>query len=236
MCFDVPLFLVLSTCAIIVHIEWIGNNYLIPQIELQKFDKPGQSLLYYHRVCTANDQTAFDTTDLLVDITKIRNNTNSNKLKMAVEKFLYHGVTMMPNLLSESTATKLRDYIMEQNTNQHRNDFVSVIESDFRYSFGIKVDEHPIIAAALEELFRLNPDLITYLESIMGTDPGVIEFNAITQVYGAVDQYWHHDGTFCPLDLLSVPSASNMLHMDLSRTSRSGCECNKIRPLVRTGL
>jgi predicted nucleic-acid-binding protein len=99
-------------------------------------------------------------------------------------------------LISESTATALRDYIIQQNTNIYRDDIIEVIENDFRYSFGIRVDEHPIIATALEEiLLRRNPTLVSYLEAIMGPDPAVTEFTAISQEYGAVDQRWHHDGT-----------------------------------------
>ena len=196
LCLDVPLFLAICICAIILHIEWIGNKYLLPQLQLQKFDNPEQSLTYYHRVCTENDQTTFDSTDLLVDITNIHHQgNNSRKVDTAVEKLLYHGITILPNLMSELTATKLRDYIIEQNTNPNRKDFIGVIENEFRYSFGIQVDEHPIIAVALEELLRRNPDLVTYLETIMGMDPAVVEFSAISQVYGAVDQYWHPDGT-----------------------------------------
>jgi hypothetical protein len=200
-CFDIPLLFVLSLYAIIAHTEWIGDKYLIPQIQLQKFDYPEKALTYYHRVCTEEDQTTYDTSDLVVDITiNDNNNNNTNhlikrKIDLAVNKLLYHGVTIVPNLISETTATQLRDYIIQQNTNVHRTDFIDVIESDFRYSFGIQVDEHPIIAMALEELLlHHNPTLVSYLEAIMGTDPAVVEFTAISQVYGAMDQYWHQDG------------------------------------------
>jgi hypothetical protein len=207
-CLDVPLFFVLILIAIISHTEWIGDNYLIPLIELQRFDYPEQALTYYHRVCTEEDQTTYDTDDLLVDISYDKKTKDSvhnvttdrihqqNKINRAMETMLYHGVTILPNLISESTATALRDYIIQQNTNIYRDDIIEVIENDFRYSFGIRVDEHPIIATALEEiLLRRNPTLVSYLEAIMGPDPAVTEFTAISQEYGAVDQRWHHDGT-----------------------------------------
>ena len=209
-CFDLPLLLVLSVYAIIVHTEWVGRNYIVPLIELQQFDHPEQSLTYYHRVCSENDQTTDTTADLLVDITTTNvhhhNNYTDNtattrvmshqsKIDLAIQAMYYHGITIIPNLISVPTATKLRDYIMEQNTNTKRPDFIDVIGNDFRYSFGIQVDEHPIIADALEEILDRNPDLVTYLEAVMGSDPAVTEFTAISQIYGAVDQRWHEDGT-----------------------------------------
>ncbi len=218
-CCDVPLLLVLSVYAIIIHTQWVGRNYIVPLIDLQQFDHPEQSLTYYHRVCTEKDQTTDDTADLLVDITTNvhhQNNTDNttivvmshqSKIDRAVEAMYYHGLTIVPNLISVPTATKLRDYIIEQNTNTKRRDFIAVIESDFRYSFGIQVDEHPIIATALEEILDRNPDLVTYLEAIMGSDPAVTEFTAISQIYGAVDQHWHEDGTstrFCGDTLCAI--------------------------------
>jgi hypothetical protein len=243
-CLDLPLLFILCIYAIIVHTEWIGDKYLIPLIHLQKFDNPEQSLTYYHRACTLDDQTTYDTTDLLVDITNasINNEANSSKIDKAVEKMLYHGVTIIPNLISEPTATKLRDYIIEQNTNQNRKDFIEVIENDFRYSFGIHVDEHPIIAVALEEILLHNPALVTYLEAIMGSDPAVVEFTAISQVYGATDQYWHQDGECssarsCSLDFLLCNifslTSSLLLLRTVQKHSRTVWECGKIWPLLR---
>ena len=251
-CLDLPLFLALSLYAIILHAEWIGDKYLIPLIQLQKFDYPEQALTYYHRVCTENDQTTYDVADLLVDITNTNSSTNDanhEKIDKAVEKMLFHGVTIIPNLISEPTATKLRDYIMEQNTNEHRDDIIGVIENDFRYSFGIRVDEHPIIAVALEEILFKNPALVAYLEAMMGSDPAVTEFTAISQDYGAVDQNWHEDGAYSEFVVCSYAFGAWLYHQlteiflvltfernGISYCSRNGWKCGQIRSLVRAHI
>jgi hypothetical protein len=210
---DIPLLLVLSLYVSILYLEWLSNNYLLPLNKLQIFDNPERDITYYHRVCTSNDQTTNDTIDLLVDITDTggttATTTDTDKddiIDIAVEKMLKHGVTIIPNLLSEQTANTLREYILEENKKDEH--LIFVIENKFRWSFPIQVDQHPIINIALQEILY-QPNLRQYIEAVMGYDPAVIEFTAITQAYGAKDQFWHQDGNnqilFClNLDLSFV--------------------------------
>ena len=194
-CFDVPFAIIFAIYLSIVYLDWLSYNYLVPLNTLQYFDTHERDITYYHRICTKDDQTTFDTEDLLVDISSSSNDTTDihTKIDNAVQKMLRHGVTILPNLISESTAAELRDYILEQNKiNDH---LIFVLENQFRWSFPIQVDQDPIIAQALQEiLVKNNPNLIAFLEAVMGTNPAIIEFTAITQAYGAKEQFWHQDG------------------------------------------
>jgi hypothetical protein len=203
---DIPLFIVLCLYVSILYLEWLSINYLIPMNSLQVFDNPEQAITYYHRVCTGADQTTNDTIDLLVDITSTNPNSNSTTkhdemIDIAVHKMLKHGVTMIPNLISETTANSLREFILEEN--KKKKHLIPVIENKFRWSFPIHVDQHPIINIALQEILY-QPNLVQYMEAVMGPDPAVIEFTAITQAYGAKDQYWHQDGNVLNFDLIPL--------------------------------
>lgn len=193
-CFDIPFIVVMAIYLSINHLHWLSHNYLVPLNTLQYFDTHERDITYYHRICTKDDQTTNDTEHLLVDIHSSTMNTK-DKIDIAVHKMLRHGVTIIPNLISESTATKLRDYILEQNKiNDH---LIFVIENQYRWSFPIQVDQDPIISQALQEILGPNnPNLLPYLEAVMGTNPAVIEFTAITQAYGAKEQFWHQDGMY----------------------------------------
>ena len=206
-CFDIPFIIVFAIYLSIHHLHWLSYNYLVPLNTLQYFDTHERDITYYHRICTVEDQTTNDTQDLFVDIRSSSSSSNSSnysnndtrkntkaKIDIAVHQMLRHGVTIIPNLISESTATKLRHYILEQN--KISDHLIFVIENQFRWSFPIQVDQDPIIIQALQEILgpKHNPNLLPYLEAIMGTNPAVIEFTAITQAYGAKEQFWHQDG------------------------------------------
>lgn len=173
-------------------------TYLLPQLELMLFadDVEGANggLTYYHRVCTEADQTTHAVDDLLVTIHEnTTRDSNINKWTNGLEIMQRHGAAVIPDLLSESTATQLREFILAEN--QVAEDLIYVIENKHRWSFPIQVDQHPTVTAALEEMLA-KPYLVELLEDLCGTDPAVIEFTAITAAEGAAVQYWHQDGTY----------------------------------------
>jgi hypothetical protein len=184
---DLGLLLFFALYVSMLGLEWISKEYLIPQLHLQLFtpEKAERDVTYYHRICTPNHQTAHNTDDLLIDYTTMTPQT-------VVDKMLYHGVTVLPRLLSPATAHELRNFILDEN--QKSRELIHVIENEHRWSFPIQVDQHPMVALALEEILQ-KPFLVEVLEGIMGPDPAVIEFTAITQEYGAKQQFWHQDGT-----------------------------------------
>jgi hypothetical protein len=184
---DFGLFLLFALYVSMLGLEWISNEYLIPQLHLQLFtpEKAERDVTYYHRVCTPDHQTAHNTDDLLIDYATMTPHA-------VVDKMLYHGVTVLPRLLSPSTAHDLRNFILEEN--QKSRELIHVIENAHRWSFPIQVDQHSMVAVALQEILQ-QPFLVDVLEGLMGPDPAVIEFTAITQEYGAKQQFWHQDGT-----------------------------------------
>lgn len=183
---DLPLIGVFALYIGMLFLERLGTEYLIPQLELARFteEKAERDLTYYHRICDHDDQTAFDTSEFVV--------TTETTADQAVDLMLRHGVAAIPDLITRETANELRDFILEEN--EISKDLIYVIENSNRWSFRMTVDQHPSVPKALKEVLS-KPKLKEILEKIMGYDPAVIEFTAITSAYGAVGQYWHQDGT-----------------------------------------
>jgi len=182
---DLPLILTFALYVASLGLERLGEEYFVPQIELQRFtpDKAEVDLTYYHRVCDESDQTATDTSEFVVGA-----DTTTDE---AVNLMLVHGVTAIPNLLSPETAHELREFILEENAVS--KELIYVIENENRWSFPITIDQHPSIPKALKEVFN-KQRLVDILEAVVGPNPAVIEFTAITSAYGAVGQHWHQDG------------------------------------------
>jgi hypothetical protein len=170
-----------------LYLEYFAKAFLLPQLDLMRFseDDKGQlgGLTYYHRVCFAHDMTTTDPTDFTV--------TQNTSTDEAVQLMLQHGTTLLPGLLRPETAEPLRNFILHEN--QINQELFYVIENKNRWSFPIRVDQDPAVTAALEELLT-NAHLVTLLEALMGPDPAVIEFTAITAAEGATEQFWHQDG------------------------------------------
>ena len=165
-------------------LQQIHDEYLSKQIELMRFLPDNRQLTdttYYHRVCDESDITATSTLDLLLD-------ENATK-EEAANHMLKHGASMYPNLLSKETADALREFIDRENKIQQG---WYVIENEYRYSWGIDINMHPALKTYWKELAS-NRLLVEALEEIVGPDPAIIEFTAITSAYGAKDQFDHQD-------------------------------------------
>jgi hypothetical protein len=180
---DLPLLLVFALYLSTVLLSQIHELYLAPQMELMRWtpERAEAETTYYHRVCTKEDMTATDASELFMQ--------PEMTVDDRVHHMMTHGVSVYPNLLSPETAATVRDYIIQQNLVEEAFD---VIENEHRYSFGIRVDQHPSIGLALREILR-NPFLTEALEEIVGKNPGIIEFTAITSTKGATTQRYHQD-------------------------------------------
>lgn len=162
-----------------------NDEYLLPAGELMSWtpERALRELTYFHRYCDEKDQSTHNAADLLIDA--------DMTAETATDVMLTHGAAMFPNLLSEETASELREFILEQN--RKNENMIYVIENSHRWSFYLKVDQHPSVSKALHELLNTNPLLIESLEKISGGNPAVIELTTITSAFGAVDQHWHQD-------------------------------------------
>ena len=136
----------------------------------------------YHYSCTSDDISATVADELVLP----RNATPDSQ---AVERMQTHGAAILPDILSPATAQTLRQFIVAENT---RQEGFYVLAGDHRYSFGLQVDQHPSLAVALEEIAH-HATLQTLLTKLVGRNPAVMEFTAITSEYGATAQAFHQD-------------------------------------------
>jgi hypothetical protein len=182
---DIAFALVFALSLTSIYLGRFTDEYLLPAGKLMTWNsqRASRELTYFHRYCDEEDQSTHRAADLLVD--------TDMTAEDATHVMLTHGAAMFPNLLSEKTATELRDFILEQN--KKNENMIYVIENTNRWSFYLKVDQHPSVSKALHELLNDNPLLIESLEEIAGHNPAVIELTTITSAYGAVDQHWHQD-------------------------------------------
>lgn len=165
----------------------IHDDYLYPQLRLMRFESDGREFTdttYYHRHCTDED---FKTSAKTVEELIIKDDFTT---KDATEHQLTHGVSVYRNLVSEETAKEMREWIIEQN--KVRGKTLDVIQNYKRYSFHLENNMHPVLQRFWKELAS-NKQFMDGLEAIMGPDPAIIEFAAITSSYGAKNQHDHAD-------------------------------------------
>ena len=140
---------------------------------------------YYHRTCRHGNTSTQRVSDLLVAA-----NTSAR------DTLLTHGVALLPQLFdnrdrNQTIESELREWILQQNLIQPQ---ISVIENNHRWSFAIQLPNDPnhILHTALNNLLS-NRQLVQSLEEVVGPNPALIEFTAITSAYGATEQRWHYD-------------------------------------------
>lgn len=109
----------------------------------------------------------------------------------AYEHQLRHGFTVFPNVLSDETATNLRNYIVSKNSELTDTESNFVIAKENRYSFNLGMEEPSVSTAAME--LTNNRILKASIEKIMGKNPALLEMTAITSSMNAVAQHWHDD-------------------------------------------
>lgn len=182
--FDGALSVLFALFVFAVVLHKIHDDYLHPQLQLMLFQTENRQYTdntYYFRTCDPDDFTATSPDELLIE--------GHFSTEDSVEHMLTHGASIYPNLLTNETASTLRDWIAAEN---YRREGWNVIQNNNRYSWGIDMNAHPYLQTFWQELFA-NDKLRNGLEAIVGPDPAVIEFTAITSSYGAVDQYMHAD-------------------------------------------
>jgi hypothetical protein len=207
--FDVPYIVLLMLYAATVLVCKCNEDYFAPQLnELLRWrgkaTRKMNEITYYGRVCTEADLTAATPEEITI--------TPDMTTDDAVNMMLRHGVSIFPDLLTEETARELRETILEYN--QIEDNFY-VISKNYRWSYGIRVEQSPIVRQAIHEI-TTNPTLKSGLEGIMGAAPAIYKFHAITSVCGAAAQGFHWDvvpqkssamyaRSFAPIYSLFVP-------------------------------
>ena len=184
--FDGTLTVLFAGVVFAVVLHRLHDDYLHPQLQLMVFGEENRQYTdntYYNRVCEVEDFSARSAKELMIQ--------DHFTTEDSMAHMLTNGVSIYPNLLTNETASTLRDWIAREN---HKREGWDVIESDNRYTWGIDMNMHPYLQTFWQEL-AANKQFIKGLEAITGPDPAVIEFTAITSSYGAKDQYMHADVT-----------------------------------------
>ena len=182
---DTPLALFFLIYLSVLWTDYVQTNYLSRQVESLRWndERRFRETTYYNRICDASDMSASKPADLFLSPNATTEDAYQHQLK--------HGMTVFPSVLSDQSATELRDFISARNYNLSVEESIFVIENTNRYSFGLGTEE-PTVAKAVKEIAN-HPRLGPAIERILGADPALIEMTAITSSYGAVDQYWHDD-------------------------------------------
>jgi hypothetical protein len=182
---DFPLILLFAAFFTASIIHRVHDKYLVKQIDLMIFQDKArdlQELTYYHRSCQMDDEISATTTEELI----VPTNATAEE---CVAHQMTHGASVYRDLLTPQTMHELREFIVEENKKQ---DGFWVIANEHRYSWGIDVNMHPAIKKYWKELGS-NELLVRGIQAIVGPDPAIIEFTAITSSYGAKDQFDHQD-------------------------------------------
>jgi ectoine hydroxylase-related dioxygenase (phytanoyl-CoA dioxygenase family) len=151
---------------------------------------------YYNRQCTAEDITTknlenkTDRSNLLVL-------TNDVTPKKAQEVMMTHGAVILPNVLSDETASQLRTYLESRHHIQDELGWQEKFWEDIsRLSLGLGFHDDPSIPQALHEI-GTNPAIRSTLEGIFGTpDAAVVETSTLTCLFGAPNQGLHTDSDY----------------------------------------
>jgi hypothetical protein len=181
---DLPLSLVFAALMSLHVLEQVHHDYLEPLLKAMHWNevRADAETTSYHYYCTPADITAKSADELVI--------SPEWSTATSLDHMQKHGATIWPDILSNATANAVRDFILEEN--QRLTEAFYVISNEHRYSFGIQVDQHFSIAPALAEI-ATHPKLKPLLEQLVGRNPAIIEFTAITSSYGAKIQRIHQD-------------------------------------------
>ncbi len=142
----------------------------------------------YMRECDAEDISTTNSDDFIID-------PATTTAEEAVDITNKHGMSIFPNILTPETAAAMREYVLRKNYSLTKDEAIWLISNENRWSFPIGADDDPAVPPVLQEV-ATNEMFQKAIEGIMGEDPAMVEFTAITSAYGAGDQHWHADNDF----------------------------------------
>lgn len=164
-------------------VSTLYNEYILSTMDASHWrttNRLQQESTYYPRHCDERDISTTSLHELTVDE------------RTPWTTIMTHGVGLMKHVLSEDTATDLRDYILFRNEELSTTENLPVDAPDHRWSFGIGANEHPSVTRALLELSH-HEHLSQTLQKLLGTNPAMLELTSITVDYGAMPQGYHPD-------------------------------------------
>ena len=226
---DLPLMLLFASYIGFLLLQHVESNYLSKLYHSMEFtdERHDTEVTGYHYTCTPDDISTRSADDLILpNYNNSTDNTDNNtkqSARDAVELMQTHGATLIPDILSAETAHAVREFVLEENQRlaQQKDGLFYVIANENRFSFGIRVaDHHVSIRKALHEIAN-HKVLQETMTELVGPDPAVIEFTAITSVAWAATQNYHqdvvHEGSAAKYARTFLPSYS--LFMPLQDTT-----------------
>jgi hypothetical protein len=212
---DSPLLLIFGTYMFLVWVHHVHDNYLKPQMDAAVFDQDRafKEMTYYNRPCDENDLSTTEGHDLFLPENATAEDAYQHQLR--------HGFTIFPGVLSDETATNLRNYVVSRNSKLTESESIFVLSNMNRYSFGLGTEEPSVTKAVME--LTSNKRLKESVEKIMGKNPALIEMTAITSTYGAQNQNWHDDviAAGSPVQFGRSFGPSYSLFVQLQNTTKS---------------
>lgn len=162
-CLDIPYLVILVAAIGLALFKNYQETYYDPLLDTLTWtdERAEQEMTYYGRMCTAQDSTAQSPEELLL--------SPDMSSDQVVDSMLTHGVSIFPSLMKLETAQALRETILEYNRIE---DNFGVISNRHRWSYGIRMEQHPIVRQALREVAS-NPLLRNALKPLLGDNPAL---------------------------------------------------------------
>mmetsp|Transcript_1779 Transcript_1779/g.2175 ORF Transcript_1779/g.2175 Transcript_1779/m.2175 type:complete len:985 (-) Transcript_1779:97-3051(-) len=179
------LILLLSLCA--KHMYFTFWDPVMTSVTWTK-DRKLTEYTSYLRECSASDISTTNIDDVIID-------PSSTTPEEALHITNKHGMSIFQDVLTPETAANMRKWVMERNANLSDDDEIPLISQKQRWSFPIGADQDPSVPPVLREIAN-HALLQDTMDLVMGEDPALVEFTAITAAYGAGDQHWHADNDF----------------------------------------
>jgi hypothetical protein len=170
--------------------RYIYNTYYVPIMDALEWTEERRHSEYtnYMRECDMKDVSTTNSDDLIIDYSTMT-------VDDAVHVTNKHGMAVFPNVISPESAAQMRDFVIRKNRALSEDEAIWLIANENRWSFAIGADQDPSVPPVLKQIAE-SAFLQATMEGLMGDDPAIVEFTAITSAYGATDQNWHADNEF----------------------------------------
>ena len=168
----------------------IYNTYYVSIMDALEWTEERRHSEYtnYMRECDMKDVSTTNPDDLIIDYSTMT-------VDDAVHVTNKHGMAVFPNVISPESAAQMRDFVIRKNRALSEDEAIWLIANENRWSFAIGADQDPSVPPVLKQIAE-SAFLQATMEGLMGDDPAIVEFTAITSAYGATDQNWHADNEF----------------------------------------
>ena len=183
---DIPLTVTWILTATTVWLDSVHDAYWQPQMQAMARTplRAAREVTYSKRMCNATDVTTVNASDLRID--------PAWTAAEIAQHQLYHGFSAFAGVLKPNTAASLRQHVQAKSqhlTFNERN--TPLLANKHRYTLHLGT-EAPEVVEALHELASHAP-LHAALDSILASNPAVLELSVISSLAGAVAQDWHSD-------------------------------------------